>query len=41
MDPYQTPPDPRWNLVPRPTSAPGWNPGVPGPQAQNQKNKTP
>ena len=31
---------PGWNLVPRPTSAPGWNPGVPGPQAQNQ-NKTP
>jgi hypothetical protein len=25
-------------LVPRPTSAPGWNLSVPGPQAQNQKN---
>ena len=28
---------PRWNLVPRPTSAPGWNLRVPGPQAQNYK----
>ena len=25
------------DLVPRPTSAPGWNLRVPGPQAQNQK----
>ena len=30
----------RWNLEPRPTSAPGWNLRVPGPQAQHE-NETP